>query len=56
MAPSYRDYTLAVNKGDTLEKIAKAKSISLDELLGANPNLLASQKLEQGQLIYLPGR
>ena len=55
MAPSYRDYTLSVNKGDTLEKIAKEKNLSIDELLGANPNLSATQKLEQGQLIYLPG-
>lgn len=55
MAPSYRDYTLSVNKGDTLEKIAEEKSFSIDELLGANPSLSRSQKLEQGQLIYLPG-
>lgn len=56
MAPSYRDYTLAVNKGDTLEKIAKAKDIPLSELSGANPNLSTTQKLDQGQLIYLPGK
>ena len=55
MALSSRNYTISVNEGDTLEKIARNRRISLDELSGANPTLRVTQRLEQNQIIYLPG-
>ena len=55
MPLSFRNYTLSVNKDDTLEKIAREKRLSIDELSGANPSLSVTQKLDQGQVIYLPG-
>ncbi|KAG2498759.1 hypothetical protein HYH03_003498 [Edaphochlamys debaryana] len=46
-----RPYTL--RKGDTLESIAKKRSLTVDQILGINPDLKPS-KVVDGQTILLP--
>ena len=55
MPLSSRNYTLLVKEGETLESIARDKSISLDELSGANPNVPTKERLKRDQVIFLPG-
>lgn len=43
-----------VKKGDTLSQIAKAKGVTLQALLAANPNIKNANKIRVGQSIKMP--
>ena len=40
--------------GDTLSQIAKAKGVTLQSLLAANPNIKNANKIRVGQSIKMP--
>lgn len=43
-----------VKKGDTLSQIAKAKGVTLQALMAANPNIKNANKIRVGQSIKIP--
>jgi LysM repeat protein len=45
---------VTVKPGDTLSSIASQKSVSLKDLLEANPQITDADKITAGQVIYLP--
>lgn len=49
--PQYENYT--VEEGDTLGAIASAKGVTVDEILAANPGLVA-ESLQIGAIIKIP--
>ncbi len=54
MAPARAEILYSVRASDTLNKIAKANSISVDAILQANPGLKKSDVLTVGTVIVLP--
>lgn len=51
---AFADTVYSVRPGDTLAKVAKAHSVTLDQLLKANPALRDESKFEVGVFVIIP--